>query len=71
VKESCDSKMSVTILGSDFDDKASEPIEHLKKHPDTSKKRQRTITITQGIAASSSRYANLASGVHQTYTRVE
>jgi predicted Zn-ribbon and HTH transcriptional regulator len=30
--------MSVSILGSDFDDKASEPMEHLK-HPDTSKRK--------------------------------
>ena len=32
---------------------------------------QRAITITQNTAASSFRFASLASGAHQAYTRVE
>ena len=33
--------------------------------------KQRAITIAQNIAASSFRFASLASGAHQAYTRVE
>jgi hypothetical protein len=33
--------------------------------------KQRAITIIQNIAASSFRFASLASGAHQIYTRVE
>ena len=32
---------------------------------------QRDITITQNTATSSFRFAGLASGAHQTYTRAE
>jgi hypothetical protein len=33
--------------------------------------KQRDITIAQNIAASSFKFASLASGAHQTYTGVE
>jgi hypothetical protein len=33
--------------------------------------KQRAITIAQNTAASSFRFASLASGAHQAYTRVE
>lgn len=33
--------------------------------------KQRAITIAQNTAASSFRFAGLASGAHQTYTRAE
>jgi hypothetical protein len=40
----------------------------IRQYPE---EKQRAITITQNTAAFSFRFASLASGAHQAYTRVE
>jgi hypothetical protein len=42
-----------------------------KIQPYQEEEKQRAITIIQNIATSSFRFASLASGAHQIYTRVE
>jgi hypothetical protein len=69
LEEGCDLGMSISTFASDFDDKA-EPIDR-SKHSAKSKRKADSYYKHSKYSTSSFRFATLASGAHQIYTRAE